>query len=108
MLTILTFLIMTSVRFIPHASAKELKAWLAARQPVTQSQPAASPPPPPPFSSDMNGVIKADPDGLSVAATLIDLDSNQQYDAGATTKIFKAASTAKVLAAVDYLHQVEE
>jgi beta-lactamase class A len=46
--------------------------------------------------------------GLSWAATVIDLNTGKEYDAGATTTIFKAASTAKVLTAVDYLHEVEQ
>jgi beta-lactamase class A len=61
----------------------------------------------PKLVSDMNSAIQADPDDMTASATLIDLDTNQTYSAGATTTLYKAASTAKVLAAVDYLHQVE-
>jgi beta-lactamase class A len=59
-------------------------------------------------TSSINSVIADDPDGLSTAVSIIDLNSNQDFEAGATTTLFKAASTAKILAAIDYLHEVEE
>lgn len=57
--------------------------------------------------SAINQDINNDPDGLSVAVSLVNLNSNQVYNAGAITTVFKAASTEKVLTAIDYLHQVE-
>jgi beta-lactamase class A len=57
--------------------------------------------------SDMNTAIATDPN-VSSAATLIDLDTGQEYDAGQTTVPFTAASTTKILTAVQYLHEVEE
>lgn len=57
--------------------------------------------------NDMNQAINASPN-LQAAATLIDLDNNQQYDAGESSYVFKAASTAKLIAAIDYMHEVEQ
>lgn len=57
--------------------------------------------------ADMNSAMVGYSD-LSAAATLIDLNTGQEYDAGATSTIFKAASCAKVLTAVVYLHDVEQ
>ena len=74
---------------------------VAALAPKAAASPAA-----PNYVADMNNVIAGYPQ-FSAAATLVDLDNGQEYDAGATGTIFDAASTAKVLAAVDYLHQVE-
>lgn len=59
------------------------------------------------ITSSINNTISNDPDGLSAAVSIIDLNSNQEIDSGATTTLFKAASTAKVLAAVDYLRDVQ-
>ena len=59
------------------------------------------------IEADINQVISSNPNGLSAAATLIDLSNNQQYNGGASTTVFKAASSAKVLAAVTFLHEVE-
>lgn len=101
-------------QFIPHASAKDVKSVLTASHQtnsattaghvVTASQTTA-------LSSvvaDMDAVINADPDGLSASATLVDLNTGQTYSAGASSTIFKAASTSKVLTAVDFLHEVEQ
>lgn len=61
----------------------------------------------PTASADMNQAINNDP-SLEAAASLIDLDNGKEYDAGLSSTVFQAASTAKVLAAVDYLHEVEQ
>lgn len=65
-------------------------------------------PPLPTAVSDMNQAITANSGDLQAAATLIDLDNGQEYDAGESGYVFKAASTAKIIAAVDYLHEVEQ
>jgi len=59
------------------------------------------------FASDMQAAINNYP-ALDASAALIDLDTGQTYNAGKTGTLFKAASTAKVLAAVDYMHEVEQ
>jgi beta-lactamase class A len=56
--------------------------------------------------ADMN--TAANSTDLSWAASVIDLQTGKEYDAGATSTVYKAASTAKVLTAVDYLHEVEQ
>jgi beta-lactamase class A len=94
-------------RHMPAPTVKHIELSTSAAQKTTTQQVTTVTP----LSSvvaEMNQVINADPDSLTTAATLIDLDTGQQYDAGATGTLFKAASTAKVLAAVDYLHEVEE
>lgn len=60
----------------------------------------------PPFVADMNAVI-ASQTSLNASATLIDLQSGAEYDAGAYQNRFEAASTSKLVAVFDYLHQVE-
>jgi beta-lactamase class A len=55
----------------------------------------------------LNQVVASDGD-IDTAVSVVDLDTNQQYDAGDTGTVFKAASTAKLIAIVDYLHEVEE
>ncbi|HSX05460.1 MAG TPA: serine hydrolase [Candidatus Saccharimonadales bacterium] len=73
-----------------------------------QEAPAPSPPvdPYPTLVSDMNTAIAAYP-GLSGSATLIDLDAGKEYDAGNYTGTYEAASTSKLVAVFDYIHQVE-
>ncbi len=60
----------------------------------------------PTLTSDMNAAIAASP-SVSAAATLIDLDTGTAYNAGNYTQNYEAASTAKLVAVFDYLHQVE-
>lgn len=62
----------------------------------------------PTATADMNQAIAANSGDLQAAATLIDLDNGQEYSAGESQYVFKAASTAKILAAIDYLHEVEQ
>ncbi len=57
--------------------------------------------------ADMDQAINDDP-GLQAAATLIDLDNDQEYDAGESSYVFQGASTAKIIASVDYMHEVEQ
>ncbi|HTB48781.1 MAG TPA: serine hydrolase [Verrucomicrobiae bacterium] len=107
LVALLASLAIVSAKYLPHASAKDLKPPLATSQTATTSR-ATTVQSLPTVVADMNAAITADPDGLTTAATFIDLDNGQQYNSGATTTLFKAASTAKVLAAVDYLHEVEQ
>jgi beta-lactamase class A len=58
------------------------------------------------ITTDMNAAIAAQPD-LTVSASLIDLDTSKEYDAGASNTMFTAASTSKLVAIFDYIHQVE-
>ena len=58
------------------------------------------------LQAKLNQIITAN-DDIDTAVSVIDLDSDQQYDAGETT-VFKAASTAKLVAIVTYLHEVDE
>ena len=57
--------------------------------------------------SSINNTLDKEPDGIDAAVSLVDLDSGKEYDAGQSTTLYKAASCAKVLAAIDYLHEVE-
>jgi beta-lactamase class A len=59
------------------------------------------------LESDLENIIAANTNS-EVSVTAIDLDNNQTYNAGESSTVFKAASTTKVLAAVDYLHEVEQ
>lgn len=54
----------------------------------------------------MAAVIAAQP-GLQASASLINLDTGKEYDAGLSDASFTAASTAKLVAVFDYIHQVE-
>jgi len=56
-------------------------------------------------ADDMNAVINGQP--LSASATLINLDTGKEYDAGKYTQTYEAASTSKLVAVFDYIHQVE-
>ena len=71
---------------------------------ANSSKPA---PPLPTATADMDQAINSDPN-LEAAASLIDLDNGKEYDAGEYTYVFKAASTAKLVAVIDYLHEVEQ
>jgi beta-lactamase class A len=44
---------------------------------------------------------------LPASATLIDLNTGKEYDAGTYTQTFQAASTSKLVAIFAYIHQVE-
>jgi beta-lactamase class A len=57
--------------------------------------------------SDMNTAIDQY-SSLDAAATVIDLNTGKEYDAGTTATTYEAASTTKVLAAVAFLHEVEQ
>lgn len=88
---------------LDHASAKENKARPTLSHsimPATGSSAGR-------VITGFGNLISSDPDGLGTSVSLIDLNSGAAYNAGATTTLFKAASTAKVLAAVDYLHETE-
>lgn len=56
--------------------------------------------------ADMNAAIATAP-SLSASATLINLDTGTEYDAGNFTGKYEAASTSKLVAVFDYMHQVE-
>ena len=60
----------------------------------------------PTLAADMNAAIAASP-SLSGSATFIDLATGKEYDAGNYTQNYEAASTSKLVAVFDYLHQVE-
>ena len=60
----------------------------------------------PTLASDMHAAIAASP-SVSAAATLIDLDTGTVYNAGNYTQNYEAASTSKLIAVFDYIHQVE-
>ena len=55
----------------------------------------------------INNIIDQDTNGLDVSVSMIDLNSGQRYEAGASNRVFKAASTAKILTAIDYLQKVQ-
>jgi len=57
-------------------------------------------------AADMDAVIAAQT-GLSAAATLIDLDTGKQYDTAGVSTYYEAASTSKLVAIFDYIHEVE-
>lgn len=57
-------------------------------------------------SDGMAAAIAGQP-GLQASASLIDLGSGKEYDAGLSTTMFTAASTSKLVAVFDYIHQVE-
>jgi len=78
----------------------------AAKASQTVSEPVASPEKYPTLVTDMNAALATVP-GLSASATLIDLDTSKQYDAGNYTQFYEAASTSKLVGVFDYLHQVE-
>jgi len=72
---------------------------------------AVTPPAPvvdplPTLVADMNAAIATNP-ALSASATLIDLTTGKEYDAGNSTQYYEAASTSKLVAVFDYIHQVE-
>lgn len=67
---------------------------------------AIAPDPLAPLVADMNAAI-ATQSGLSASATLIDLNTGKQYDAGNYTQQYEAASTSKLVAIFDYIHQIE-
>ncbi|MGF7228419.1 MAG: serine hydrolase [Candidatus Saccharibacteria bacterium] len=46
-------------------------------------------------------------DGADIGVSMVDIDNNSQIDVGESA-VFTAASTAKVLTAILYLHQVEQ
>jgi len=79
-------------------------------QPVAQPQkPVLAPEPPDPLASlptDLNAVISAQT-AVSASVTVINLDTNKEYDAGKYTQTYEAASTSKLVAVFDYIHQVE-
>lgn len=84
-------------------------ASLIAPKVSAATTPATTPTQPTPIPnlvSDMNAAIAAQPD-LSAASTLIDLDTGLEYDAGNYSQQYTAASTSKLVAIFDYIHQVE-
>ncbi|HSX06665.1 MAG TPA: serine hydrolase [Candidatus Saccharimonadia bacterium] len=56
--------------------------------------------------ADVNAIITAQTT-LSASATVINLDTGREYDAGNYTQTYEAASTSKLVAVFDYIHQVE-
>jgi beta-lactamase class A len=85
---------LSSVSHVSAASSqKEMASQLA-------TDPLAS------ITTNMNAAIAAQPD-LTVSASLIDLDTGREYNAGASNTMFTAASTSKLVAIFDYIHQVE-
>lgn len=99
--------VLTATGFNAHfskAGSKTAQFISSKASAVTTKKPA---PRMPTVVNDMNQAIATSPN-LQAAATLIDLDNNQEYDAGESTYVFKAASTAKLIAAIDYLHEVEQ
>jgi beta-lactamase class A len=96
-------LMTASVRgYIAHASS-EVTGSLTGKTSATSKTPVTLPT----AISDLNQAINANGSRLEAAATLIDLDNDKEYDAGEASYAFKAASTAKVLTAVAYMHEVE-
>jgi len=73
----------------------------------------ATPPPPAPVVDPLSGVVAAmatamaAQPSLQASASLINLDTGNEYDAGSNSTPFTAASTAKLVAVFDYIHQVE-
>ncbi len=60
----------------------------------------------PTLVSDINAAIATAPN-LSASATLIDLTTGKVYNAGSYLQKYEAASTSKLVAIFDYIHQVE-
>jgi beta-lactamase class A len=60
----------------------------------------------PTLEADMQAVIAAQT-SVSASATLIDLATGKAYNAGNYNQNFEAASTSKLVAVFDYMHQVE-
>lgn len=85
-----------------QASAKPVAAKLVdtatPEEPVTDSLSTVA--------ADMDAVISAQT-GVSAAATLIDLDTGKQYDTAGASTYYEAASTSKLVAVFDYIHEVE-
>jgi beta-lactamase class A len=90
-----------------HMSAKSLSVshvFAVSKQTTVASRETADPLAD--ITSDMNAAIAAQP-GLSASASLINLDTGKEYDTSASSTMFTAASTSKLVAIFDYLHQVE-
>lgn len=90
-----------SVHFLLASSVHAQKAVSASRPyPALDASHAAA------LASEVNAIIAENP-GIDVAASVIDLNSNQSYQYG-ITDAFEAASTAKLITAADYLHHVQD
>ncbi len=80
---------------------------VVAKPVAKKATPAVAPPDPlATLTPDMNAAIATQP-GLSASATFIDLNTGKEYDAGSYTQNYEAASTSKLVAVFDYIHQVE-
>lgn len=91
---------------IPAASATLTAAQTPAKQPAPPPAPAPAVDPLAALPTDINTVI-AGQSQLSASATCIDLATGKEYDAGNSTQTYEAASTSKLVAVFDYIHQVE-
>ncbi|MDB5168772.1 MAG: serine hydrolase [Candidatus Saccharibacteria bacterium] len=113
-LVILTASAVLAVNYLPLFANSSL-ALTSHIKSHTSGQPASAVNPPavqppdifkPTVQADINQAIATDGD-VEVAVSLVDLDTGKQYDAGETGVVFQAASTAKLIAVIDYLHEVE-
>jgi beta-lactamase class A len=104
LLLLAAVLSLTAARgYVSHASS-EAAATLTGKASASTPKSAVSLPT---VVEDMNRTINSNGSGLEAAASLVDLDNDKEYDAGESRYAFKAASTAKVLTAVAYMHEVE-
>jgi len=90
-------------------SSPTIAALAASKRPAEQQPRAVLAPAPDPLASlpdDLNAAINAGT-ALSASVTLINLDTGKEYDAGHYTQTYEAASTSKLVAVFDYIHQVE-
>ncbi len=88
------------------AAAEPVKT-VVKKAEVIAPVPVPDPDPWPTAVADMNAAFAGMPN-LSGAATLIDLSTGKQYDAGNYQRTYEAASTAKLVAVFDYIHLVEQ
>lgn len=111
-LTLCVFMLLVAAVFFGYRldntpPKAKVTAATAAKHDTKKATPRSAPADPlPTLVTDMNAAIATQP-GLSASATLIDLASGKEYDAGNYTQTYEAASTSKLVAIFDYIHQVE-
>jgi beta-lactamase class A len=100
-LTSLVFVATLVVRGFHHEATAEVKAAVSPPAVTLPTVDEAS------LNSQINQLVAAHPE-LDMAVSIRDLTTNKQYDYGLTDASFVAASTAKLVTASLYLHQVEQ
>ncbi|HSX30558.1 MAG TPA: serine hydrolase [Candidatus Saccharimonadales bacterium] len=89
-----------------HAAATAT-AQAPPKQPVISEPTVPAPDPLASLASDMTAAMTSQ-SGLSASASVINLATGKEYDAGNYTSTYEAASTSKLVAVFDYIHQVEQ